>query len=420
MKIISLFVVITLYLSPAYSAEERQIELQDGIEVPVNYYPAEDGDKAVIWLPSEFGLSPRQAVTAEALAQQGIEVWMPDLHSAWFLPIGRYSFKDIDSSDISEIIQQIQTQSGKTLFLIAPGRTAAKGLEALHQWQESGMKENQFGGAILFHPKLYAATPQGGEEAQFLPVVAVTNLPVYLLQPENSAHYWRAKKVQQALQEAGSPVFLHLLQNVSDGFYARMDFSDTEETMTVRLPRMIETATEMLATVEVELKAEPIKTVDVPKQKPDGNGSTLLKPYAGGGETPPLSLPSLDGELIDLNDYRGKVVVLNFWATWCPPCVKELPSLDRLKSRTEKFGVTVLSVDVGETEKEIREFLSDKPITFPVLLDPDAKVFKAWNSYAFPTTFVLDRNHNIRFAVFGAFEWDSEEVLDTIDALLKE
>ena len=418
MKASLLLLIATLLISPMLQAEEFLLELQDGSEVPMSVYKAE-GETALLWLPSEFGGSPRLEQSAEMLAQLGIEVWLADFHTAWFLPVGRYSFRDISSETVREVIRKTREVTKKTLYVAAPGRSAARALEALHQWQQTGMEKDAFGGAILFHPKLYDATPQGGEEAKFLPIVRATNLPLYIYQPENSAHYWHADKLRQALEEAGATVFLHLLQDVSDGFNIRLDHSDSEEMLTRELPRMIQLAMELMAKFDVPAEALPLKSIKISKNGDKGR-ATLLKPYKGKGETPPLAAETLDGNRFDLSEYEGKVAVINFWATWCPPCVEELPSLDRMKKLVERLGVLVVSVDVGESPNEIREFLKDKPISFPVLLDPDAKAFKAWNSYAFPTTFILDRNHRIRYAVFGAFEWDSEEVLMTLEQLLSE
>jgi len=111
---------------------------------------------------------------------------------------------------------------------------------------------------------------------------------------------------------------------------------------------------------------------------------------------------------------------VNFWATWCPPCVKELPSLARLQSALQAEGFEVVTVAVGETPDQVRGFLADKPVNFPVLLDPEGKTFTAWRAYAFPTSMILDRQHHIRYAVFGALEWDSEEVKAQLRSLMAE
>ena len=414
-----LFLILTL---PVQAAEEIEIPLSDGSDAFVTRYGA-DGDALIVWFPSEFGLSPRQTPIAEELASLGIETWIPDLHATWFLPIGRYSLKSLDPAFLMEILQAASEQSRKRIYLMAPGRTAALGLSAIRQWQVEGMQENVFGGAILLHPKLYAHTPQGGEDAEFVPVASATNVPVYLIQPGNSAYYWRSKQMRDKLEEGGAPVYLHVLDDVGDGFYARPDYSAEEERMSRKLPALLQRAVKLLSNtgeiplVAAEMQQQPMAAI---AEEPAETSAALLKPYRGDRETPPLSLETLDGERIELEDYIGRVVVLNFWTTWCPPCVEEIPSLERLRKLRLQHGLEVISVDVGEEPETVRVFLEDKPVGYPVALDPEARAFKAWNSYAFPTTFILDRKQKIRYAVFGAFAWDSQEVLDAVDALLGE
>jgi peroxiredoxin len=416
---------LLLFMLPglqANAAEEIEIPLSDGSDAFVTRYAAE-GNDLIVWFPSEFGISPRQGPLAEALAARGIETWVPDLHATWFLAVGRYSLTKIDPAFLKEILQAARERSRKRVYLMAPGRTAATGLSAIRQWQLEGLPEGALGGAILLHPKLYAHTPQGGEAAEFVPVASATNVPVYLIQPRNSAYYWRSKQIRNKLEEGGAAVYLHVLEDVGDGFYARPDYSEEEGRMTRKLPEILQRAVMLLSqTTEVPLVAASMKEQSG-NILPGENGVTsaaLLKPYRGDRETPPLSLETLDGERIELDNYLGQVLVLNFWATWCPPCVEEIPSLERLRKLRYDRGLEVLSVDVGEEPGEVRAFLEDKPVNYPVALDPEAVAFRAWNTYAFPTTFILDRKQRIRYAVFGAFAWDAQEVLDAVDRLLGE
>ncbi len=111
-------------------------------------------------------------------------------------------------------------------------------------------------------------------------------------------------------------------------------------------------------------------------------------------------------------------MLLNFWATWCPPCVKEIPSLGRLKKKMAGRGVEVLSVDVGEPVETVRAFLKRIPAAFPVLLDGAGKTVSPWQIQAFPTTYLIDRQGLIRYAYFGGLEWDAPEVVQVIESLL--
>ena len=143
-----------------------------------------------------------------------------------------------------------------------------------------------------------------------------------------------------------------------------------------------------------------------------------MRPYTGTAQAPELALDDLSGRHQRLRDRRGRVVLVNFWASWCPPCVEELPSLSRLYGQLHPGGLEILAVDVGESADTVRQFLRDKPTGFPVLFDPDGTALRAWKVYAFPTSFILDASGRIRYSVFGAFDWQTPEVLDSLRRLM--
>jgi thiol-disulfide isomerase/thioredoxin len=143
-----------------------------------------------------------------------------------------------------------------------------------------------------------------------------------------------------------------------------------------------------------------------------------LQPYPGNIQAHPIALSDINAIAHDLQDYRGKVVLLNFWATWCPPCVEEIPSLGRLQQAFSKDDLVVLSVDIGESKKEVQAFLQQVPADFPVLLDLDGTTVKQWKVIAFPTTFVISREGIIKLAYFGALEWDNPNVVRQLQELV--
>jgi len=139
-----------------------------------------------------------------------------------------------------------------------------------------------------------------------------------------------------------------------------------------------------------------------------------------GTEAPGFRLPSLAGGEVDLASQRGKVVVLNLWATWCPPCVAEMPSLERLHRALSPEGLSVVTVSTDEDEASLREFVSQRALTIPVLMDPGGRV--AANKYrttGYPETFLLDREGRILKHVVGPAEWDSPEMLGELRRLLE-
>ncbi len=148
-------------------------------------------------------------------------------------------------------------------------------------------------------------------------------------------------------------------------------------------------------------------------------GADLSKLKAwDGGATPKLVLKDLDGKPRNLADYRGKVVVLNFWATWCAPCVKEMPALARLSEKLPADRFALLTVNFGESEKRVQAFLKEQGLRLPVLLDRSMDASKPWVDRGLPTTYVIDADGAIRYRVLGELEWDAPAVEARIRSLL--
>ncbi|OGB93003.1 MAG: hypothetical protein A2Z31_07785 [candidate division NC10 bacterium RBG_16_65_8] len=137
-----------------------------------------------------------------------------------------------------------------------------------------------------------------------------------------------------------------------------------------------------------------------------------------GGPTPPLALKDLDGRLHDLADYRGTVLLVNFWATWCAPCREELPSLERLREALRGRSFEVLAVNVNEGESRVKRFLAEVPLGIPVFLDRNGDAQRAWKVRGLPATFLLDREGAIRFWYLGELDWARPAIVRTVESLL--
>jgi len=142
-----------------------------------------------------------------------------------------------------------------------------------------------------------------------------------------------------------------------------------------------------------------------------------MTPLPDNKPAPALLLPDMDGVKHDIRDYRGRPVIINFWATWCPPCRRELPSMNRAWKKIKDEGIVMLAVDVGEDEDTVFTFMADYPIDFTVLLDSSGEITARWPVVGLPTTFVLDREGRLVYQAIGGREWDNDSLLDKVRAL---
>jgi thiol-disulfide isomerase/thioredoxin len=135
---------------------------------------------------------------------------------------------------------------------------------------------------------------------------------------------------------------------------------------------------------------------------------------------PALKLKDLDGQPYDLAQLKGKVVLINFWATWCPPCRREMPSMERLSQTLKGEAFSVLAVDVGEDADTIETFTGqlDTTLTFPILLDTRSRTMQAWKVAGLPTTFLVDKQGRIVASAIGGREFDHPEIIRAIRELL--
>lgn len=137
-------------------------------------------------------------------------------------------------------------------------------------------------------------------------------------------------------------------------------------------------------------------------------------------QAPDFTVKSLSGENVRLSDFRGQVVLLNFWASWCVPCRAEMPILDDIHAKYEALGFTVLGVNVDLKSDKAIKYLKDTPVNFPIGLDPKSDVSKLYNVSAMPSTAIIDRDGNVRYIHPGYKDGDGQKYRDKIKELMRE
>lgn len=140
-----------------------------------------------------------------------------------------------------------------------------------------------------------------------------------------------------------------------------------------------------------------------------------LKAYDGA--TPALKLNTLQGNAVDLEQFKGNLVMVQFWATYCTPCRVEMPSMNRLQAKLGD-GFVILAVDMGEEEAEVQQFVDEVKPEFTILMDEDGSALAEWKVFAAPATFIVDPAGKIRYTMFGGTEWDSEEMVAQLKRLM--
>jgi len=145
-----------------------------------------------------------------------------------------------------------------------------------------------------------------------------------------------------------------------------------------------------------------------------------INPIKGDKRVPDFSLKDLTGKKVEIKQYKGKIIFLNFWATWCGPCKEEMPSLEVLhrQFKGENFVLLTISVDY-EGLKPVREFLNKQRYTFPVLLDPNGEILDLFEVKGIPTTFIIDKKGRVIGRAIGPRDWKSPEVFSLINLLVE-
>ena len=135
-------------------------------------------------------------------------------------------------------------------------------------------------------------------------------------------------------------------------------------------------------------------------------------------KAPDFTLKDLNGKSISLSSFKGKVVLLNFFATWCPPCRAEMPAFNKLYREKKIRGLEIISVSTDRSINDIKDFLQKNKVDFPILFDADRSVSKQYRVFSMPTTFLIDKTGKIVEKFYGEYDWTEPETKGKIEKLL--
>ncbi len=403
-----------------YAQTEENITLNDGeLEIPYLRFAAFADDAPILlWLPSSRGTSSQQALTAIALGDIDIETWAVDLHMGYFIDPNRQSVQHFKAEDIADIIQKASEQTSKKVYVMTNSSGAQPALKGIARYQQRAAVQKtpmRLGGVILFHPALTLPSTEPGTAASWAAIATHSTLPVYYFQPTISTKQWHSAEITKALETGGSSVFFHPLKGITAGFHMRPDddLNDADILQRERLPQDIKRAIGLLS-LQKDIPAPRVLTqTPAPAKRRYGLKRLSLKPARS------IYLDNLASIKTTIEYDQHPLSLISFWASWCEPCIKELPSLRRLQEDYARKGLNIVTINVGETADEMQSALTDfKMHDYTNLRDPQGETMKVWNVYGFPTNFLVTQSGKISHGSFGAVEWDDTDVRKVIDALL--
>ncbi|VAW70850.1 hypothetical protein MNBD_GAMMA12-320 [hydrothermal vent metagenome] len=413
------------------TVKEVTINITQDFAIPVTQTIFPGNKTLIVWIPSEFGSAPvKQEKIAHSLSKRGVDVWHLDLHSAYFIQRNRNSVDKFQPEHISIIIQKATTQGYSKIILTGSAGAARPILRTARYWQKQVQAktnriqttqhpkhQNILSGIILFHPSLYESRPDAGKEARYIPETYATNTPVYIIQPTYSTAIYRIRTLLKALRTGGGQVWVHVLQNIKDGFQFSVERHQRPIDIKTRqlLPSYMIRAIKYMSTAP-----GPNTVAKLPKaRKKSKDTFPGLKPYKG-QTIRSLTLNNINKKPVSIKMFKGEVLLVSFWASWCPPCVHEMPSINRLARHFKGRKFRVVSVNIGESKAKIRQFLGKHSLLGEILMDPTLKAYRKWKIYVIPSNFIIDKNSNIRYTSVGAVDWDTKNIRHTINKLIND
>ncbi len=377
----------------------------------------------VIWVGNQYGDMAGPESLAHALARRGATVWMVDVMDSLFLPRSDVNVRQVDGAPVGALIERAVEEKRPTV-VVAADRMAVPTLRGMRWWQERTDDPAALAGAVLLFPSLYRGAPVAGEEPELFSIVDATNLPVMLFQPELGVYRHRLHDLRDRFLAAGSDLFVQVVPEVRD--YYHMNLEDPENESLDRLDKALDDPAEARAMQvlpddilrSIPLLAQADHPRDVLPIDPDRtepvDRQTGLQPVEP-QEAPDFELTDLEGNPQRLDDDFDGVQIVNFWATWCPACVEEIPSMERLASRYPD-RLKIYAIAFKQSPEHLREFMQDFDVSFPVPVDPDGVVAAKYDAFAFPSSFLVAADGRIHYSVNAGIIWDTEEV----DAIVRE
>jgi len=417
--VFALYILITLYSSTCLSQTEITVSTSSDNEINVDKFTnvnqkasQDTGKYLIIWLAPEYGFRVSHREMAKLLSKQDIEVWQSNIVESLFMPQGSTSLKKLDGSNVADLIEYAHNKTGKKIIVAGDSYASVSALMGAHQWQSRNHSSPYLIGAILFSPYSYAYIPSLGVDPEYMPIINATNIPLMIYQTKSSGSINQFSALLDKLQQHDNPVYTKMIPDIMSLFYNE----NPTDAMKNHIKAVAPNIKKMIGLLENN--TVPSKPVTLAQRKKIKSGIDIdLMKYKGKVKPLPINLLDAHGVTFNKSDFKDRVTVVNFWATWCPPCVEEIPSLNRLKEKMQGRPFDLISINYAEDKQVILDFLKEVDVDYPVLMDQNGSFAKKWNVITYPSTFLIDTNGKIIYGVNSAIIWDAPEIIDIIKSL---
>lgn len=409
---------------PAYRYDDRDLwkalpTLQvnagnDVLNVRITAQAPAQGARAFVFLGEPSAPNNGDALLMQhlATAHPDSAVWYIDTPDDLFLERDRIAMRNHHGDFVPPLLRELD-QRFASYTLLTLDVTAVPLLRGLRQWQTqaSDAERAKLAHVVLLYPSLYINTPVAGQARELFPIARHTALPITVVQPELGAQAATIDDTLTALREGGSLVRLERVAATTDGLYKYQNI----RAMAAQTAQLLADADKKMRdarqTSGFRLAALPPYDTST---EPASTLTSGLVPVSG-VSLQDIRLTDIDGQAVDLKrDYAGKALLVTFWATWCPHCVEEIPSMNRALAQLDKDRFAMVSASYKDTDAIMNAFRKKVPMDFPVLMDRDGQVSKAWKVYAFPSSFLIDRTGRVRYSINTGAVWDAPDVMEKL------
>jgi len=398
--------------------EPFYLPLASGEEVTVHRFPATFSDPQkplLIWFTEGYASRKPFKHLITGLNDEGYSIWQVDLLESYFIERTPTNIRRLSGEGVAAVMRYA-SEKAAPFVTVSSGRMSLILLRGARLWQLNQQPKKGMGHlqqVVAFFPNLYDAPKKAGDSPKLFPITSATSLPLTIIQPGEGTYKWKLPEVLAALDRHQSQVAVIGVPSVRDWYFIRRDPMPVEQMAGEQIVTFFETWLKA-GRVDVQDRFEPLETLETVKVNQQMKGLVALSERTAS----PFTLNNIVGQSMALAEKKGKVVLLNFWASWCPPCVKEIPSMNRLAESFDQKRFEIVSVNFKESPETIAAFLKQVQVDFPVLMDADGKVSADYEIFAFPSSFLIDAQGKLQYSVNTAIEWDDEEVKKVVQSMI--